>query len=85
MLSGLAIWLERCRFDRLEIDRRVAPRRIKMNNVPAVDVSRLPQLLRAMPKALPLDPRAEMHSAADRMSSAYRRFLKAQAIAFGTC
>jgi hypothetical protein len=29
--------------------------------------------------------RAEMHSAADRMSSAYRRFLKAQAIAFGTC
>lgn len=44
-----------------------------------------PVLESQLPKALPLDPRAEMHSAADRMSSAYRRFLKAQAIAFGTC
>jgi len=50
-LSGLAIWLELRRFDRLDIEWRVAPRRIKMNTVPAVDVSRLPQLLRAMPKA----------------------------------
>lgn len=44
-----------------------------------------PVLESQLPKALPLDPRAEMHSAADRMSSAYRRFLKAQAIGFGTC
>ena len=44
-----------------------------------------PVLESQLPKALPLDPRAEMHSAADRMSSAYRRFLKAQEIAFGTC
>ena len=49
--SGLAIWLELRRFDRLDIEWRVAPRRIKMNTVPAVDVSRLPELLRAMPKA----------------------------------
>ena len=44
-----------------------------------------PVLESQLPKALPLDPRAEMHSAADRMSSAYRRFLKGQAISFGTC
>ena len=44
-----------------------------------------PVLESQLPKALPLDPRAEMHSAADRMSSAYRRFLKAQAITFGVC
>ena len=34
---------------------------------------------------LPLDPRAEMHSAADRMSSAYRRYLRASGITFGVC
>ena len=44
-----------------------------------------PVLESQLPKALPLDPRAEMHSAADRMSSAYRRFLKAQAITVGVC
>ena len=44
-----------------------------------------PVLESQLPKALPLDPRAEMHSAADRMSSAYRRFLKSQAITFGVC
>ena len=44
-----------------------------------------PVLESQLPKALPLDPRAEMHSAADRMSSAYRRFLKGQAIGFGVC
>ena len=44
-----------------------------------------PVLESQMPKALPLDPRAEMHSAADRMSSAYRRYLKAGGIAFGVC
>lgn len=44
-----------------------------------------PVLESQLPKALPLDPRAEMHSAADRMSSAYRRFLKSQAINFGVC
>lgn len=44
-----------------------------------------PVLESQLPKALPLDPRAEMHSAADRMSSAYRRFLKGQCISFGTC
>ncbi|MPM82741.1 Methylxanthine N1-demethylase NdmA [bioreactor metagenome] len=44
-----------------------------------------PVLESQRPKALPLDPRAEMHSAADRMSSAYRRFLKAAGITFGVC
>lgn len=44
-----------------------------------------PVLESQLPKALPLDPRVEMHSAADRMSSAYRRFLKAQGITFGVC
>ena len=44
-----------------------------------------PVLESQLPKALPLDPRAEMHSAADRMSSAYRRFLKSQNITFGVC
>ena len=44
-----------------------------------------PVLESQLPKALPLDPRAEMHSAADRMSSAYRRYLKASGITFGVC
>ena len=44
-----------------------------------------PVLESQLPKALPLAPRAEMHSAADRMSSAYRRFLKSQGITFGVC
>ncbi|QIL81201.1 aromatic ring-hydroxylating dioxygenase subunit alpha [Diaphorobacter sp. HDW4A] len=44
-----------------------------------------PVLESQLPKALPLDPRAEMHSVADRMSSAYRRYLKASGITFGVC
>ena len=44
-----------------------------------------PVLESQWPKALPLDPRAEMHSAADRMSSAYRRYLRASGITFGVC
>ncbi|KAI5935406.1 Apoptosis-inducing factor 3 [Manis javanica] len=41
-----------------------------------------PVLESQQPKCLPLDPRAEMHSAADRMSSAYRRYLRASGITF---
>lgn len=44
-----------------------------------------PVLESQQPKALPLDPRAELHSAADRMSSAYRRYLKASGVTFGVC
>lgn len=44
-----------------------------------------PVLESQQPQRLPLDPRAEMHSAADRMSSAYRRYLKASGITFGVC
>jgi phenylpropionate dioxygenase-like ring-hydroxylating dioxygenase large terminal subunit len=35
------------------------------------------------PKCLPLDLRAEVHTTADKASSAYRRFLSQQAITFG--
>ena len=44
-----------------------------------------PVLESQLPKELPLDPRAELHSAADRMSSAYRRFLKNSGVTFGVC
>lgn len=44
-----------------------------------------PVLESQSPKALPLDPRAELHSAADRMSSAYRRYLKTSGVTFGVC
>lgn len=44
-----------------------------------------PVLESQLPKELPLDPRAELHSAADRMSSAYRRFLKTSGVTFGVC
>jgi len=37
------------------------------------------------PKRLPLNLRAELHTAADKASSAYRRHLKALGITFGTC
>jgi phenylpropionate dioxygenase-like ring-hydroxylating dioxygenase large terminal subunit len=37
------------------------------------------------PKRLPLDPKAEMHSAADKASVAYRRYLKRVGIQFGVC
>ena len=38
-----------------------------------------------MPKPLPLDAKAELNSAADRMSVAYRRYLKASGVTFGVC
>ena len=44
-----------------------------------------PVLESQRPKPLPLDPRAELHSAVDRMSSAYRRYLKANGVTFGVC
>lgn len=44
-----------------------------------------PVLESQLPKELPLDPRAELHSSADRMSSAYRRFLKSSGVTFGVC
>ncbi len=37
------------------------------------------------PQCLPLDPRAELHTAADKASSVYRRYLKASGITFGVC
>ena len=42
-----------------------------------------PVLESQTPKRLPLDLRAEAHTAADKASSAYRRFLSQQAITFG--
>jgi phenylpropionate dioxygenase-like ring-hydroxylating dioxygenase large terminal subunit len=44
-----------------------------------------PVLESQRPKRLPLDLRAELHTAADRASSAYRRYLKERGIGFGTC
>ena len=44
-----------------------------------------PVLESQLPKALPLDPRAELHSSADRMSNMYRRYLKDSHISFGAC
>ncbi|MEZ2739567.1 aromatic ring-hydroxylating dioxygenase subunit alpha [Comamonas jiangduensis] len=44
-----------------------------------------PVLESQLPKELPLDPRAELHSSADRMSSAYRRYLKGCGVTFGVC
>ena len=44
-----------------------------------------PVLESQTPRCLPLDPRAELHTAADKASAAYRRFLKGAAITFGTC
>jgi phenylpropionate dioxygenase-like ring-hydroxylating dioxygenase large terminal subunit len=37
------------------------------------------------PRRLPLDPRAELHCAADRASAAYRRYLARIGVTFGTC
>lgn len=42
-----------------------------------------PVLESQSPKRLPLDVRAEVHTAADKASSAYRRYLSQQAITFG--
>ena len=44
-----------------------------------------PVLESQKPKALPLDVRAEAHTAADKASSAYRRYLQDCGITFGTC
>ena len=44
-----------------------------------------PILESQQPKALPLDPRAEMSIAVDKASMAYRRFLKALGTTFGVC
>ncbi len=37
------------------------------------------------PKRLPLNPRAELHTAADRLSAAYRRHLQRLGITYGVC
>ena len=44
-----------------------------------------PVLESQRPACLPLDVRAEAHTAADKASAAYRRFLREAAIRFGTC
>lgn len=44
-----------------------------------------PVLESQSPKRLPLDLRAELHTTADRLSSAYRRFLARQGMTYGTC
>ena len=44
-----------------------------------------PVLESQTPKRLPLDLRAELHTAADRASSAYRRHLSRLGITFGAC
>ena len=44
-----------------------------------------PVLESQMPQCLPLDLRAELHTAADKASSAYRRFLRQSGITFGVC
>jgi phenylpropionate dioxygenase-like ring-hydroxylating dioxygenase large terminal subunit len=44
-----------------------------------------PVLESQRPRRLPLDPRAELHTVADRASSAYRRHLKNLGITFGVC
>ncbi|MDF1486630.1 aromatic ring-hydroxylating dioxygenase subunit alpha [Ramlibacter sp. H39-3-26] len=44
-----------------------------------------PVLESQLPKRLPLDLHAELHTAADRASSAYRRHLRMAGITFGVC
>lgn len=44
-----------------------------------------PVLESQSPKRLPLDLRAELHTVADKASSAYRRYLAETGITFGTC
>lgn len=44
-----------------------------------------PVLESQRPQRLPLEVRAEVHTAADKASSAYRRFLKQENITFGVC
>lgn len=44
-----------------------------------------PVLESQQPRRLPLDLRAELHTAADKSSSMYRRFLRESGITFGVC
>jgi phenylpropionate dioxygenase-like ring-hydroxylating dioxygenase large terminal subunit len=44
-----------------------------------------PVLESQTPRRLPLDLRAELHTVADKASSAYRRFLRQSGITFGVC
>lgn len=44
-----------------------------------------PVLESQQPQCLPLDLRAELHTAADKASSAYRRYLKNLGVTFGVC
>ena len=44
-----------------------------------------PVLQSQRPKRLPLDPRSELHTSVDRLSAAYRRYLKRLNITFGVC
>jgi phenylpropionate dioxygenase-like ring-hydroxylating dioxygenase large terminal subunit len=44
-----------------------------------------PVLESQSPRLLPLDPRAELHTPADRASAAYRRYLSRLGINFGVC
>ena len=44
-----------------------------------------PVLESQSPKRLPLDLRAELHTVADKASSAYRRYLQERGITFGVC
>nr|WP_315185642.1 aromatic ring-hydroxylating dioxygenase subunit alpha [uncultured Albidiferax sp.] len=44
-----------------------------------------PVLESQIPQRLPLDPRAELHTVADKASAAYRRYLKHLGITFGVC
>jgi len=44
-----------------------------------------PVLESQVPRCLPLDLRAELHTAADKASSFYRRFLRHSGITFGVC
>lgn len=44
-----------------------------------------PVLESQQPRRLPLDLRAELHTAADKSSSLYRRFLRESGITFGVC
>lgn len=77
---------ERCRvwfrlalgdFDRADDELRRFQDEIFLQDRPVLESQR--------PRRLPLDPRAELHTAADRASSFYRRFLRDSGITFGVC
>jgi phenylpropionate dioxygenase-like ring-hydroxylating dioxygenase large terminal subunit len=44
-----------------------------------------PVLESQQPRRLPLEPGAELHCAADRLSVAYRRYLRKRGVTFGVC